>query len=71
MGAAILAAAGAGLYPGVREAAARMTQLEPEATRPDPARHAVYSRFYEEVYRHLFPALQPYLDRLTELAETG
>ena len=46
-----------------------MAHLEPEAQQPDPARHAIYSRLYEEVYRHLFPALQPYLDRLTELAE--
>jgi hypothetical protein len=31
---------------------------------PDPSRHAFYSRLLEEVYRPLFPALQPYLDRL-------
>jgi hypothetical protein len=36
---------------------------------PDPGRHALYSRVYEEVYRHLFPAVRPYLDRLAELTQ--
>ena len=67
LGAGILAAAGAGLFPGVRAAAADMTGLEPGAELPDPARHAAYTRLYDEVYRGLFPALRPYLDRLAEL----
>ena len=68
LGAGILAASGVGLYPGVREAAAAMTQTEERPFEPDSRQHAFYSRLYEEVYRHLFPALQPYLDRLTEIA---
>ncbi len=71
LGAGILAAAGAGLFTGVREAAASMTGLESGAEMPDPARHRIYSQLYEEVYRGLFPALRPHLDRLSELTSEG
>lgn len=69
LGAGILAAQAVGLYPDVRAAAAAMTRIEPAPFVPDPARYAFYSRLYEQVYRHLFPALQSHLDRLTELTE--
>ncbi len=68
LGAGIQAAAGVGLFPGVRQAADAMTHVGGVPVEPDEDRHAVYTRLYEEVYRHLFPALQPYVDRLTELA---
>jgi len=71
LGAGILAAAGAGLFAGVREAAAAMTGLESGAETPDPARRRLYSQLYTEVYRGLFPALRPALDRLAELAGEG
>ena len=71
LGAGILAASAAGLYADAREAAQAMTHVEPTPFEPDPMRSAFYSRLYEQVYRHLFPALQPYLDRLTELTEGG
>jgi len=67
LGAGILAAAGAGLCAGAQEAAASMTGLEAGAELPDPARHENYTRLYQEVYRGLFPAVRPYLDRLAEL----
>ncbi len=67
LGAGILAAAGAGLFPDVRSAAAAMSGREAIGETPDPGRHEFYSRLYEEVYRHLFPAVRPYLDRLAEL----
>jgi sugar (pentulose or hexulose) kinase len=69
LGAGILAATGAGLFPDVRAAAEAMTRIAPDPLLPDDARHEVYSRLYAEVYQHLFPALQPYLKRLTALAE--
>jgi len=69
LGAGILAAAGAGLFPDVRSAAAAMAGQEAAGEAPDPGRHAFYSRVYEEVYRHLFPAVRPYLDRLAELTQ--
>lgn len=64
LGAGILAAAAAGCYADARQAAQGMTHILPEAIEPEPARHDFYSRLFEEVYRPLFPALQPVLDRL-------
>ncbi len=69
LGAGILSAAGAGLFPDVQRAAQAMTHIEPRTFLPDPGRQARYTALYEEVYRQLFPALRPYLDRLTALAE--
>ncbi len=68
LGAAILAAAASGLHPGIREAAAAMSRTEAKCFAPDPGQQAIYNRLYQEVYRNLFPALQPYLQRLTEIA---
>jgi sugar (pentulose or hexulose) kinase len=64
LGAGVLAAAAAGLHPDVATAARAMTRLRPEPLRPDPQRHETYARLYEDVYRPLFPALRPYLERL-------
>jgi sugar (pentulose or hexulose) kinase len=69
LGAGILAASAVGLYPDIGTAAERMTAIQPHPTLPDLASHASYSHLYEEVYRHLYPALRPYLARLTELTE--
>ncbi|MGE5137861.1 MAG: xylulokinase [Rudaea sp.] len=66
LGAGMLAAAGAGLHPDIRSAAAAMSGVEREH-RPDPGNREIYDRLYEEVYRHLFPAVQPYIDRLSDL----
>jgi sugar (pentulose or hexulose) kinase len=67
LGAGVLAAAAAGLHPDVPRAARAMIRLLPEPLRPDPGRHEQYLRLYEDVYLHLFPALQPHLRRLAEL----
>lgn len=67
LGAGILAAAGAGLYPDVLTAAQSMTSIHPDPELPDPARHTFYSRLYEEVYQPLFPTLQPALQLLAHL----
>ncbi len=69
LGAGILAATGAGLFADVRAAVEAMTRTSPESFVPDAGRHTFYSRLYTEVYRALFPAVQPYLQRLTALAE--
>lgn len=68
LGAGILAAAASGLHTDARQAACAMSHLLPRPLEPDPSRHAFYTRLFEDVYRPLFPALQPYLDRLTRLA---
>lgn len=70
LGAGMLAAAAAGWYASVREAAQAMSQVLPESTQPVPNRHAFYQRLFDEVYRPLFPALQPYLARLAGLQAT-
>lgn len=67
LGAGILAAAASGLFPDIRHAAQAMIQIDGQPEEPDPKQHRFYSRLYEDVYRHLFPALQTYLDRLADL----
>jgi sugar (pentulose or hexulose) kinase len=71
LGAGILAAAATDCLPSILEAAREMTRILPQPAEPDPPRHAFYTRLFEEVYRPLFPALQPYLDRLTALSAKG
>ncbi len=68
LGAAILAAAAAGWYPDVRSAANAMTTTG-RGFEPDPAAHAIYDELFNEVYVHLFPAIQPFIDKLTALTE--
>lgn len=70
LGAGILAATAAGCYADARQAAQEMTHILPTPIEPDPARHDFYSHLFEEVYCPLFPALQPYLDRLTSLSNS-
>ena len=71
LGAGILAASAAGLYPDVRQAAQVMAHTSSQGFEPDTGRHAFYQQLYEEVYVHLYPALQKYLRRLTELTGNG
>jgi xylulokinase len=69
LGAGILAASAAGLHPDTRQAAQAMAHTDLQGTEPDSSRQAFYQQIYEEVYVNLFPALQKYLRRLTELTE--
>jgi xylulokinase len=66
LGAAILAATAAGWFPDVPAAARAMTG-ETAHHRPDPATAGRYDVLYREVYKPLFPAVRPLMDRLTEL----
>jgi xylulokinase len=66
LGAGILAASQIGWYSNVREAANAMTATE-RSFEPSMKTHQVYDRLYHEVYVELFPAMQQYVDRLTEL----
>ena len=70
LGAAVLAASAAGWYPTLLDAAAAITGTTDEFV-PNRDAAAHYNRLYGDVYRHLFPALRPYVDRLTELTEDG
>jgi sugar (pentulose or hexulose) kinase len=67
LGAGILAATAAGCFTDARQAAQAMTHILPRPAEPDPARHDFYNHLFEEVYRPLFPALQPYLERLASM----
>ena len=65
LGAAILAGVGAGLYPSVQEACARMIRLNPPQ-QPNPADSARYEPYYQ-LYRTLYPALKPAFQTLATL----
>jgi xylulokinase len=69
LGAGIQAAWGVGLFDDVRDAARAMTHIAIAPFKPDEERHTFYTRLYDDVYRHLFPALQPYVQRLTKETE--
>jgi xylulokinase len=67
LGAAVLAAAGAGLYPSVSAAAQAMAAWLPGALAPRPEQHQFYSDLYHQVYRGLYPALRESLNHLETL----
>ncbi|HEY3358709.1 MAG TPA: FGGY family carbohydrate kinase [Polyangia bacterium] len=69
LGAAMLAAAGAGLAPSARGAAERMGGAG-RAFTPGPAAPR-YARLFEEVYRGLYPALRDALGRLAAFTRGG
>jgi xylulokinase len=62
-GAAILAAAAAGIYPDIKTACAAMTRMSDEIQTPDADAHSIYREIfgiYRELYdrnRELFPRL--------------
>jgi xylulokinase len=64
LGAGILAAAGAGLFSGIRQAAQAMAHLSADSFHPDPAKYRFYSQIFEDIYQHLYPTLQPMLQKL-------
>ena len=66
LGAGILCAFGVGWYASVEEAAAAMTDVAERFQPEDPAR-ALYDDLFTQVYRPLFPAVQPQLQRLARL----
>jgi len=68
LGAGILAAAAAGWRPDLVTTAEAMTSISPEPVRPETKRQAFYDRLYQDVYQHLYPALQVYLARLADLS---
>ncbi|MBN1123088.1 MAG: FGGY-family carbohydrate kinase [Anaerolineae bacterium] len=67
LGAGILAGYAAGWYPDVPQTAGAMVHHEERFFAPDGERYEIYSRLYEEVYRHLYPSLQAQLSRLADL----
>jgi xylulokinase len=66
LGAGILGAYGVGWYPSVEEAASAMTDTT-ESFQPDDQTSRRYATLFEDVYRPLFPGVQPALQRLAQL----
>jgi sugar (pentulose or hexulose) kinase len=56
LGAAIDAAVGLGLHPDVRTAVGAMVRVGED---PDPATRAIYDALFRDVYRRMYPRLQP------------
>lgn len=67
LGAAMLAATGAGLFPSVRDAADAMSRGG-QVYHPEPAQVAKYGRLYE-VYKGLYPGLRSSFARLKEVVD--
>jgi xylulokinase len=61
MGAALLAGIGAGVYRDLADAQTRMRRDE-RVIAPDPAEHAFYQRFVDEVHAPAYPQLHPVHD---------
>jgi len=68
-GAALLAGVGAKIYSSVEESARQAIQVK-ERMSPRADRVAIYNRYYE-VYRSLYPAVQPYAHTLASLANAS
>jgi len=66
LGAGILCAFGAGWYPSVEDATAAMTDVGGSFQPTDRARE-LYDNLFTQVYRPLFPAIQPQLQQLWKL----
>ena len=64
LGGAILAGVGAGLFPGLSEAADAMVH-ESDTIEPDPDAHERY-QFFVDAYAEAYPAMRPLIHRVTE-----
>lgn len=58
LGAAVITAAGIGVYDSIRDAAGHMTRPASEFF-PDPGHAAVYRKLYTRVYKRMYKALSP------------
>jgi xylulokinase len=68
LGAGIVAAVAVGWYTDVERAAQAMTRTTDDFC-PDTKAKAVYDELYTDVYRHLFPRVQPLLHRLADIRD--
>ena len=68
-GAALLAAAGSGVFSSVEEACRKTIQVK-ETTAPRPAEKTIYDRYYD-VYRSFYPTVKGHSHRLADLSLHG
>lgn len=69
LGCAILAAAAAGVHPGVRQAAEAMVH-ETEVLEPDPARHQEY-QFFVDAYAETYPRIRDLVQAVSRKVGEG
>jgi xylulokinase len=58
-GAALLAGAGSGVYSDLQEAVDKTVRIR-DFVHPHPHNVEVYDRYYQDIYRHLYPTLKDY-----------
>ncbi len=58
LGAAVVTAAGTGIYPDIKTACTRMTRPA-KRFEPDPSHAAVYEQLYHQVYKKMYHRLSP------------
>lgn len=69
LGAGILAVSTTDRYSDPREAAQAMVHLQDDVFEPDDKRYQHYSRLFEDIYRHIFPAVRELLHNLSDSSE--
>lgn len=70
LGAAMVAAVGAGLYPGFDEAVKEMTRIR-DTFEPKPQAQAVYEEIYRTVYLKMYTKLQPFYREIQRIVGKG
>jgi Sugar (pentulose and hexulose) kinases len=68
LGAAMVTAAGLGMYPGVAQAVEAMASRE-TTFEPDPRRAELYGELYERVYRKMYGALSPLYEAIRDITD--
>jgi len=66
LGAAILTAAGVGIYPGIDEAVNSMVRVK-TLFEPDPENVVIYRQLYTKVYKRMYKALAPLYSQIQEI----
>ncbi len=66
LGAAMVVAAGLGMYPGVEAASRRMAARE-TIFEPDPGRARLYHELYHRVYRRMYRVLAPLYEAIRDI----
>lgn len=70
LGCAILACVGCGIHASVEDAVKSMVRVS-RRVEPDPSRHIIYDKLYNEVYTKLSPAVRPVVHSISKLRGGG
>jgi xylulokinase len=69
LGAGILAAAGAGIFPSIQQAAQHMATKPNKHFSPKPENQVVYTQIYKQIYLPIFPRLRSIFQKQSSLME--